>query len=569
MNRSEGRALRLVVLGLVLGFLILPVLAGTWETLAAAFGHLPAVGAYGISIEPWRQVWALPGLQTSILLSLWTGLAATVISLVLAIGFVAGGYHRVSARAFVRLLAPLLAAPHAATAIGLGFVIAPSGWIARMFAQLPTGFDTPPDLATVNDTRGLALILGLVVKELPFFALVILAALAQLPVAQQMAAGSALGYGRGQIWAGVILPQAYALIRLPIFVVLAFSTSVVDMAIVLGPSNPPTLAVAVTRWFFAPDIGLILPASAAATLQALMVALGIGLWLVAERLVRCAGLTWLRRGARGRAAEPAIRVAGAVGGAIMLVGFLALAALVVWSLAWRWPFPAILPESWSLAGWLRPGGNWGETAATTLLIGLATTALSLTLAILWLEGEDRGRMARAKWAEALIYLPLIVPQIAFLHGLHVVFLRVGLQGDILAVIWAQSLFVFPYVMLALSEAWRALDPRLARTAASLGAGPWRRMMAVKLPCLFRPLLTAAAIGFAVSVALYLPTLFMGAGRIATLTTEAVTLSSGSDRRILGLHAVLQTLLPAFVYAMALVLPALLFRNRRALSGAPA
>ena len=53
---------------------------------------------------------------------------------------------------------------------------------------------------------------------------------------------------------------------------------------------------------------------------------------------------------------------------------------------------------------------------------------------------------------------------------------------------------------------------------------------MKLPMLLRPMATAAAIGFAVSVAQYLPTLFIGAGRVATLTTEAVTLSSGADRR---------------------------------------
>ena len=71
-------------------------------------------------------------------------------------------------------------------------------------------------------------------------------------------------------------------------------------------------------------------------------------------------------------------------------------------------------------------------------------------------------------------------------------------------------------------------------------------------------------GFAVSVAQYLPTLVMGAGRIATLTTEAVTLSSGSDRRIVGVYAVLQAALPFAAYALALALPRLLQARRFAL-----
>ena len=42
--------------------------------------------------------------------------------------------------------------------------------------------------------------------------------------------------------------------------------------------------------------------------------------------------------------------------------------------------------------------------------------------------------------------------------------------------------------------------------------------------LLRPLLIALAVGFAVSVAQYLPTLFAGGGRFSTLTTEALSLA---------------------------------------------
>jgi putative thiamine transport system permease protein len=85
--------------------------------------------------------------------------------------------------------------------------------------------------------------------------------------------------------------------------------------------------------------------------------------------------------------------------------------------------------------------------------------------------------------------------------------------------------------------------------------------------LLRPLATAAAIGVAVSVAQYLPTLFAGGGRVATLTTEAVALSAGSDRRVAAVHAVLQALLPFLAYLAAFAVPALVQRDRRALVGA--
>ncbi|MET0574369.1 MAG: hypothetical protein ABWZ83_00760 [Mesorhizobium sp.] len=82
--------------------------------------------------------------------------------------------------------------------------------------------------------------------------------------------------------------------------------------------------------------------------------------------------------------------------------------------------------------------------------------------------------------------------------------------------------------------------------------------------LTRALLTAAAVGFAVSVGQYLPTVLIGAGRLDTITTEAVALASGGNRRVIGVYAFLQMLLPAIGFLVATLLPALIFRHRRAL-----
>ena len=54
-----------------------------------------------------------------------------------------------------------------------------------------------------------------------------------------------------------------------------------------------------------------------------------------------------------------------------------------------------------------------------------------------------------------------------------------------------------------------------------------------------------------SVGQYLPTLLLGAGRITTLTTEAVALASGANRRITGAYGLLQAVWPALAFALAL------------------
>jgi putative thiamine transport system permease protein len=61
---------------------------------------------------------------------------------------------------------------------------------------------------------------------------------------------------------------------------------------------------------------------------------------------------------------------------------------------------------------------------------------------------------------------------------------------------------------------------------------------------------AFAVGFAVSVAQYLPTLYVGAGRFDTVTTQAVALSSGGQRSLMAAYAALQWVLPVVVFALA-------------------
>ncbi|GIK97333.1 MAG: ABC transporter permease [Alphaproteobacteria bacterium] len=552
-----GGLLRLVPL-VTLAVFLAPVGAGLVFTLLPAFGHLPALGHRGVGLWPWRALFAAPELLGALTLTVATGLAATLLSTFLALSFVAACH---GSRAFAllrRLLAPLLAAPHAAVALGLAFLIAPSGWIVRilsqMLAPLSGGWGTPPDLPTLPDPYGLALVLGLVIKETPYLLLMILAALEQLPAGRALATTRSLGYGPVAGWVKAVLPQLYPQIRLPIFAVLAFSLSVVDMAIVLAPATPPPLAVLLTRWFADPELERRLVAAAGATLQFGLVVGAIGAWLGGERLVRKLLRPALSAGGRGGDGRWAARLAAGGALALAAVAGMAFAGLALWSVATRWRYPAVLPDDVTLDSWLRHAQSFARPFWITLATAAASSIAALALVLGCLENEQRHGLhptARALW---LLYVPLLVPQISFLFGLQVLLAALGLDGSWPGLAWSHLLFVLPYVFLSLAEPWRTLDERYARSALCLGASPGRVFWRIKLPMLMKPVLFALAVGFSVSVAQYLPTLFAGAGRFATLATEAVTLSTGGDRRAIGVHAFLLALLPIAAFAGALLLP---------------
>ena len=564
-NRQKGAPLTTLALAPTLTLLLLlgPVVTGLLGTTLPAFGYLPALGGDHFSLAPWRDLLASPGLGAAVYLSLTTGIAATVLSLGIVSAFCAAWHGTPWFARLLRLLSPLLAVPHVTVAFALAFLIAPSGWLLRLLSPWATGMTRPPDWLTVQDPQGLALIAALVLKEVPFLLLMTLAALNQTERRAQPLARS-LGYGPIAAWLSVVLPAVYPQIRLPIFAVLAFSLAVVDVSLVIGPSTPPPLAVRLLQWFNDPDLNRRFAASAGALLQLALVLLSVLGWLLLEKIVAYLGLAWLRRGWRWRhdrwlrllALMPILLCFGSV--------LLGLLALLLWSLANGWRFPDALPDGFTLVHWQRYGLDALKPLWHTISLGFGSALLALLLVIACLEHETRyGRRPsnRALW---LLYLPLLIPQIAFLFGAQVLLISIRLDGHWLALLWSHLIFVLPYVFLSLADPYRAWDERYARSARCLGASANRVWLRIKLPMLLRPVLIATAVGFAVSVAQYLPTLFAGSGRYPTLTTEAVALAAGGDRRAIGVYAYLQLLLPLLGFALAQAIPAWRFRQRRGL-----
>lgn len=544
--------------------LIGPLICGLLATLFPAFGFFPALGGRQISLDPFYAVFATPGISRSIWLSLSVGLLTTAISLTLVMLFFAAWS---GTRLFTRiehLLSPMLSIPHAAAAFGLAFLITPSGWLMRLISPELTGFERPPDWLILNDPNGLAMIASLVIKEIPFLFLVTLAAMPQTKPGQYLRVARGLGYGRTAGFIFSLWPVLYRQIRLAIFAVIAYASSVVDVALILGPTSPPPLAVRLVQWMNDPDLTMRFKASAGALLQLGTTALALVLWIIGERLAARLVSRYRRKGRRFASDRPFRFLGAGLMAMVAVISFVGLGVLALWSLAGYWAFPDALPQSLTLEVWEKQIGAIFRPLNITWVLGLAVTLVAVSITLACLERESHAPSRGTGRAILVLYLPLMVPQSAFIFGLQMFFLVTGMNGTFGALVLVHLVFVLPYVFLSLSDPWRSLDRRYALTAGSLGAGTARIFWRVKLPMLSRAILTAAAIGFAVSIGQYLPTLLIGAGRWPTLTTEAVALASGGDRRVIGVYAFLQMALPFLGFLVATLVPLLLFANRKGL-----
>ena len=546
---------------LVMLLLTLPVLAGLAGTLAPAFGLGGEPG-----LDAFRQLRDWPGLPGALWLSVKVGVISTALSLALVLALVATLQGSRAFEALRHLISPLLSVPHAAAALGLAFLIAPSGWIARALSPWATGWQQPPDLLILNDPGGWTLILGLTAKEMPFLLLMTLAALPQTDARRRLLVAATMGYGRTAAFTLTVLPALYRQLRLPIYAVLAYAMTAVEMAMILGPSRPPLLSVQITDWMMHGAAGDRDRAAAAALVQLALVAGAIAGWIAIERLSSAALRHIAQSGQRFPHLDTPLRALTLPLTTLLTLSlFAGLAGLALWSLAGLWSFPDALPETLSLRIWTEAApGLWSATL-TALALALAATLIALALVLACLEAEHRFALTPSQGAIFLLFLPLIIPQVAFLPGLTVLMLSLGLTGGPVTVAAAHFVFVLPYVFLSLAGPWRAFDPRVALLGRSLNASPLKVFLRLRLPMLLAPVLTAAAVGFAVSIGQYLPTLLIGGGRVETLTTEAVALSSGGNRRLIGAYALLQLALPALAFALALTLPRLIFRHRQGMA----
>jgi putative thiamine transport system permease protein len=411
--------------------------------------------------------------------------------------------------------------------------------------------------------------LALWLKEVPFLLWVAATQMQREDLRRRWQAEYALAQTLGrtpaQAFTQIIWPQLAPRLRWPLLAVLAYGLTVVDMALIIGPVSPPTLAVLAWQWLSDADLLTHSQGVAAAGwLTGTVLVTGV-LMVVALRALAVMrtfasrgsllqsqasdrdGLlpqktpTWFQHFCRRLPLQPNVMWT------TILTTYAAVwFALTVGSVSGVWPFPQVWPELWTLGAWQQVASS-AHTVWTTLGLGVASASVCLLWSVAWLE------LAPRRWQQALqpwFLLPLVLPSVMWVVGLYSLALHTRLEGQWLGLSLAHAVMVLPYVLLALVPAYQAVDPRQAALVASLGHGRWVYLWRVKWLLLQRAIASAWAVGFAVSVAQYLPTLYVGAGRFATVTTEAVTLAAGAQRSLMSAYAALQMLLPIAAFALA-------------------
>ena len=429
-----------------------------------------------LSLTHWQALFADPQLPQALLATLVSTTIAAVGALLIALLVIVALWPGPKWQRMCARLPWLLAIPHVAFATSALLLFADGGLLYDYFPYF-----TPP-----MDRFGIGLGLTLAVKESAFLLWILAAVLSEKWLLQQVIVLDSLGYSRWQCLNWLLLPSVAPALAMAMLAIVAWSLSVVDVAIILGPGNPPTLAVISWQWLTQGDIDQQTKGALASLLLMLLLAAYV---LLSYLLWRSWRRTIPRVDGVRKPATPLLP-GNTLAIFLPLTGVLCVVLL------------AILADQSTINS---------EALINSLTMGLVATFIALLLLLLWLEW---GPQRRQLW----LWLPILLPALPLVAGQYTLALWLKLDGSWTAVVWGHLLWVMPWMLFILQPAWQRIDSRLILIAQTLGWSRAKIFFYVKCPLMLRPVLIAFAVGFAVGIAQYMPTLWLGAGRFPTAIT---------------------------------------------------
>ena len=535
---------------LLSGVLIVPITFGILGFLLPSFGYFPILDKYQFNLDYFYISSNVPGISKSIILSFFTGFLSTVLALFFSQLIILSIFQSRVFSFIKTIISPLLALPHVTMAIGLLFIFSPSGLLLRIFSPWLTGFERPPNIFIIPDDYGFFLILGLVLKEIPFFILVSISAIEQFGARKFFNLGKSLQHTTFSVWCVLLFPLIYHRIRLIVFIVIAFAASVVDMSLLLAPSTPSTLAIQILQNYQSSEPKSLFIASNLALIQLLVILKLFLIWFLLEKLLSNKYLFTFLVNAVSYKSNLIKYLTFTLILILSILSFLTIISSFLWGLGGNWYFPNLLPKNISFEVLTIFFNENKSLILISVFVPLIVSILSCLIVTLWVELTE-SLNKRNQFLEGLIFLPLLIPQISFLIGMQSFLIPLNFNNFLLPLIIVELFYVIPYSFIILAPSFRAISKDILKVASSLGKNRFERLILVKIPMIMPTFLLSIAIGMLVSFALYTPVYFIGAGRVTTLTVETLNLSLSGAKRDLGVATIFQIIIPIIILLLVI------------------
>jgi spermidine/putrescine transport system permease protein len=200
------------------------------------------------------------------------------------------------------------------------------------------------------------------------------------------------------------------------------------------------------------------------------------------------------------------------GYAILAFGYLLLPIAVVIAFSFNQPEGRFnyTWQSFTFDNWL----NWDavpgirESLVVSMQLGvistLVATALGTLVALALVRHRFRGRGA----TNMLVFVPMSTPEIVLGASLLALFISSRVVTGFATIFVAHVMFVISYIVVTVKARLIGFDRHLEEAAMDLGANEWTTFRKVTLPLLAPAILSAALLGFALSLDDFVITYFV-------------------------------------------------------------
>ncbi|MGY1438321.1 ABC transporter permease [Streptomyces reniochalinae] len=139
-------------------------------------------------------------------------------------------------------------------------------------------------------------------------------------------------------------------------------------------------------------------------------------------------------------------------------------------------------------------GSLGLSLRIAVLATLLATAFGTVAAFALARYRFRGKSA----TNALIFLPMAMPEVVMAASLGTLFLNMRIEFGFWTILIAHVMFCLSFVVVAVKARVMSMDPRLEEAARDLYAGPFQTFWRVTLPLAAPGIAAGAMLSFALS-----------------------------------------------------------------------
>jgi spermidine/putrescine transport system permease protein len=134
----------------------------------------------------------------------------------------------------------------------------------------------------------------------------------------------------------------------------------------------------------------------------------------------------------------------------------------------------------------------------SVVVGLVSTFFATLFGTMAALAMQRYRFPGKKLFDALLYLPIVIPEIVMAVALLTFYVFIQLTLGLISVIIAHITFNIAFVFVIVQARLSGMGPQLEQAAADLGATPWQTFRHVTLPLITPGVISGALLAFTIS-----------------------------------------------------------------------